>query len=97
MLRLWLLLMTEYAATFPGGMDYVSKGTEGKTPQKAEGQQQAGELAVVRGGQSRGLNGTSRLGVHHLPTSANHLRYGMASINALQCYFVRFLNPGFQG
>jgi len=57
--------------------------TEGKTPHKAKGQQQAGELAVVRSGLSRGLNGTSRLGVHHLPRTANHLRYGMASVNVL--------------
>ncbi len=48
--------MTEYAATFPGGIDYVSKGTEGMTPHKAKGQQLAGgeglSLAVVQFGQA---------------------------------------------
>ncbi len=45
------------------------RSAEGKAPHRAKGQQLAGELAVVRGGLSRGLNGTSRLGVHHPPST----------------------------
>ena len=59
--------------------------TEGMPLRKQQGLPMAGYWRLVFAVESRGLSSiASRLGVHHLPrTTANHLRYGIASVNVL--------------